>query len=59
MLCESRHEMPVEKAVFPNTINPLDIEGMEAVAEDAISNISHLILYVTGLTVALVAVINA
>lgn len=59
-LCEGRHEMPavVEGAIFDNNINPLDIEGLEKVASEKLAGIQHLTLYVTGLTVALVTVIN-
>ncbi len=59
-LCEGRHEMPkeVSGAVFTNTINPLDVEGLEKVASEKLADVQQLTLYVTGLTVALVAVIN-
>lgn len=59
-LCEGRHQMPkeVEGAIFSNTLNPLDIEGMEKIASDKLEGAQSLTLYVTGLSVALVAVIN-
>lgn len=59
-LCEGRHEMPavVEGAIFGNSINPLDIDGLEKTASEKLADVQHLTLYVTGLTVALVAVIN-
>lgn len=59
-LCEGRHEMPavVEGAIFGNSINPLDVEGLEKVASEKLADVQELTLYVTGLTVALVAVIN-
>ena len=59
-LCEGRHEMPeeIEGAIFSNTIDPLDIDGMEKIASDKLEDIQSLTLYVTGLSVALVAVIN-
>lgn len=62
-LCEGRHQMPegVEGAIFPNAVNPTDLEGLDRIAEDFVD--SHLDmeidLYVTGLTVALVSVIKA
>lgn len=62
-LCEGRHQMPegVEGAIFPNTLNPTDIEGLDRITKGFID--SHLNtkidLYVTGLTVALVSVIKA
>ena len=60
-LCEARHEMPacVEGSVYPQNINPLDLEGLHKQAVKACKGISELTLYVTGLTVALVSVINA
>lgn len=59
-LCEGRHEMPTEVsgAIFPHNINPLDVEGLEKTASDNLAGCTELTLYVTGLTVALVAVIN-
>ena len=59
-LCEARHAMPedCEGAIFGNTINPLDLAGMAAVAAEKLSGVTELRLYVTGLTVALVTVIN-
>lgn len=59
-LCEGRHEMPTEVggAIFPHKINPLDVEGLEKIASDKLADCTELTLYVTGLTVALVAVIN-
>lgn len=62
-LCEGRHTMPegVQGSIFPNTLNPTDLKVindiamkfMDAHREDEVH------VYVTGLTVALVAVINA
>ena len=59
-LCEARHAMPsdCEGAIFGNTINPLDLAGMAAVTAEKLSGVAELRLYVTGLTVALVTVIN-
>lgn len=59
-LCEGRHAMPeeVEGSIFSKTLNPLDVEGMEKIANDRLAGVEELTLYVTGLTVALVAVIN-
>ena len=59
-LCEGRHEMPavIEGAIFGNNLNPLDVEGLEKIASEKLADVQHLTLYVTGLTVALVAVIN-
>ncbi len=59
-LCDSRHPIPdaVDGAVFPNTINPLAVEELEQMAKSALVNTDSLTLFVTGLSVALVAVIN-
>lgn len=59
-LCEGRHEIPEAKdgAIFGNSINPLDLDGMRATAAARLAGIEVLDLYVTGLTVALVEVIN-
>lgn len=59
-LCEARHQMPsvVEGAVYPSTVNPLDLAEMQNQAETALNGVTALNLYVTGLTVALVEVIK-
>lgn len=59
-LCKGRHEIPnaVDGAVFPNTLDPLDVQGMGLMAEESIGEIDELDLYVTGLSVALTSVIN-
>lgn len=59
-LCEGRHQIPeeVESAIFSNTLDPLDIDKMEKIASDKLEGVQSLTLYVTGLSVALVAVIN-
>ena len=62
-LCEGRHEIPqaVDGAIFDTVINPLDVEGLQTEAYNKLKSldIKDLSLYVTGLTVALVAVLNA
>jgi hypothetical protein len=61
-LCRGRHEIPgVEKYIFPETVNPLDTEGLEREAETALNAVrgDAVDLYVTGLTVALIAALNA
>lgn len=61
-LCEGRHLIPeaVDGAIFPEVVNPLDIKGLEEIAYNSINLrlATSLNLYVTGLTVALVTVIN-
>lgn len=62
-LCEGRHEIPdaTDGAVFGYEINPLDPESLEREAGKRLKEmqVKDLHLYVTGLTVALVAVLNA
>lgn len=60
VLCDARHEMPEnDGAIFDTIIDPLDVRGLERIAYRYVDGIEELTLYVTGLTVALVAVINA
>ena len=60
-LCQSRHEMPAEVvgSIFNQEVNPLDVQGLEQTAFDKVKGLDSLTLYVTGLTVALVATLNA
>ena len=60
-LCDSRHPIPdaVDGAVFPNTIDPLVVEDLESTAYAVLDGVDSLVLYVTGLSVALVATLNA
>lgn len=60
-LCKGRHTTPaIDGAIFETEVNPLDISGLETQAKERLAslNITRLHLYVTGLTVALIAVIN-
>lgn len=62
-LCEGRHNIPQAEdgSIFGKDLNPLDVSGMEVKAKIKLAkaNPQHLDLYVTGLTVALIAVLNA
>lgn len=65
-LCESRHDMPeeVEGSIFPNTIDPTDIRQISFNCAKALKaavtekEYKYLKVYVTGLTVALIEVVN-
>ena len=61
-LCKGRHDIgEVEEYIFEKEVNPLDIEGLNIICIEKLKNIpinTELYLYVTGLTVALVTVIN-
>lgn len=63
VLCEGRHNISeaVDGAIFENELNPLAVEVMEEFALRKLESLDleKLNLYVTGLTVALVAVLNA
>ena len=61
-LCKGRHEtQATDGAIFETEVNPLDIIALESHAKERLANlnITSLSLYVTGLTVALIAVLNA
>lgn len=60
-LCEGRHEIPeaTDGAIFPAVIeDPTDLEAMMKVVNGKLRYCARLDLYVTGLTVALVTVVN-
>ena len=57
-LCAGRHKTPVQKSIFANSLDPLDINGMEEIAAKKLAGVTKLTLYVTGLTVALISVVN-
>lgn len=59
-LCEGRHEIPeaVDGAIFEKEIT-FDTVELEREATNMLSGLEHLDLYVTGATMALIAVLNA
>ena len=72
VLCEGRHKMPINSgSIFNTKIDPIDIQGIEKIAENFVytfQNINNtpashrrvmLNVYITGLTIACVAVIKA
>ena len=62
-LCEARHQMPecVTGAIYPNTVDPLDIAGITETADVFMREHSgeDVNVYVTGLTVCTIAVVKA
>ena len=67
-LCEGRHSIPqaTDGAIFGAVVNPLATDSLESEAKNKIVELAgyelaglKLNLYVTGLTVALIAIINA
>ena len=58
-LCRGRHKIEgVTEYVFPQEVNPLDLNKLAEMVHEALADCTKLDLYVTGLTVALVEVIN-
>lgn len=61
-VCEGRHEMPVDKYIYGQQVNPLDVIGLETQAEKRLLELkgdcNQLHLYVTGLTVAVIATLK-
>ena len=61
-LIQGRHEISeVKDYIFTNTLDPADITGIRSLAKKSLEFLSKgdkLTVYVTGLTVALVEVIN-
>ena len=52
-LCKGRHQINgVEEYIFPNEVNPLDLNGMNIQIHEALKDADAVRLYVTGLTVA-------
>lgn len=61
ILCAARHSHPAIDglpAIFEGEINPMDFNGMMKIAARKLKGVDALDLYVTGLTPALVAVLN-
>ncbi len=59
-LCEGRHDIPgaVDGSIFPNTVDPTDLDGLYDTAAKELDGIKKVTVYVTGMTQALVAVIK-
>lgn len=57
-LCKGRHQTPANEAIFENTINPTNIRKLDYVAWQKIHRYEAIELYVTGMTPALIAVLN-
>jgi hypothetical protein len=63
-LCQGRHSIAtneqqiVDSFIFTTEVNPIDLHNIDNQVHAALYNCSELELYVTGLTVALVSVIN-
>ena len=58
-LCAGRHCTPAEASIFQETLNPLEIEELHRIADAAIpTDTTELVVYVTGLTVAMLSVVR-
>lgn len=59
-LCEARHYIPeaIDGAIFPSVLDPTKINELDKIALEKLEGVTHLNLYVTGLSVALASVIN-
>jgi len=57
-LCAGRHQTPATDSIFPNTVNPFDFKQMEVIVKNKLMFCKKLDLYVTGLTTALITVVN-
>jgi hypothetical protein len=59
-LCWMRHPLPgIKRYVFGSRVNPLDVRGLFESACEAVKDVTYVDLYVTGLTVAVGAVVAA
>ena len=58
-LCAGRHETPATEAIFENINDPTDFMSMgERIAEVIPNDATLLVVYVTGLTTAMLAVVR-
>lgn len=58
-LCQGRHDIPgVEEYIYPTEVDPTDLPGLRHQVHESLRDCGSVDLYVTGLTVALVEVIN-
>lgn len=58
-LCKGRHTTPAENAIFSNSVNPTDVDALFDEAWGKIpEDCDALDVYVTGLTVAMLAVVK-
>lgn len=62
-LIKGRHELPVGNYIFDGEIDPMDFDNLGQIAEEWVKNhtkrLDTVVLYVTGLTAATLAVVNA
>ena len=57
-LCQGRHDIPnVEDYIFDTILNPFDQDALTRDVHQALAGADQVTLYVTGLTIALGAVV--
>ena len=58
-LCEGRHSWPVKEGIFPHTVEHINDVQLEDIAEKRIpADCARLAVYVSGLTIAMLAVVK-
>ena len=58
-LCKGRHATPATEAIFPTEVDPTDFSGLNRIVAERIpSDTTELVVYVTGLTPAMLAVVH-
>lgn len=58
-LCRGRHKMPIDNYIYPeNSSDPTDVQSLTTQAAKILPQSDSVAIYVTGLTVALVAALN-
>lgn len=61
-LCAGRHDMPVDKCIFEDALDPTNFSKMTAIAAQELKQYRgrnvHLVVYATGLTAAMITVVK-
>lgn len=63
-MCEGRHDCPIDDAIFPNAVPVMAFGKLELMAENKLKpivdehKITKLVVYVSGCTPAIIAIIN-
>jgi hypothetical protein len=60
-LCDGRHPIPDawDGSIYGTEVDPLAVEELQAQAVEKLRGLKKVTIYVTGLTVALIAALNA
>ena len=58
-LCKGRHQTPAAESIFDSEIDPTAVDAIEKIADSRIpDDATEIVVYVTGLTVAMLAVVS-